>query len=143
MTNALREYIGKNCHIYLDNIVIWSDSLKEHIVNVCKIMEALRKAKLYVNKKKTKLFCYETNFLGHKISHRGIEADGSKVDKILDGPVPKNAGEVRTFLGLVRYLNAFLPHLAIQSNILSWLTTKECDKNFPDWTQEHHNAFLK
>ena len=143
VTNALREYIGKICHIYLDDIVVWSDSLEEHIVNVRKIMEALRKAKLYVNEKKTKLFCYEIKFLGHKISHRGIEADGSKVDKILDWPVPKNAGEVRAFLGLVRYLNAFLPRLAIQSNILSRLTTKECDKNFPDWTQEHHDAFLK
>ena len=38
-------------------------------------MEALHKAKLYVNKKKTKLFCYEIKFLGHKISQAGIEAE--------------------------------------------------------------------
>ena len=143
VTNALRKYIGKICHIYLDDIVIWSDTLEEHIKNVRTIMEALRLAKLYVNKKKTNLFCSEIKFLGHKISQKGIEADGSKVDKILDWPVPKNTNEVRAFLGLVRYLNAFLPRLAVQSNILSRLTTKECDKQFPEWTEQFHNAFLR
>ena len=63
-------------------------------------MDALRRAKLYVNEKKTKLFCYEINFLGHKISQKGIEADDSKVDKILQWPVPKSASDVRAFLGL-------------------------------------------
>src|SRR5271168_4195618 len=49
-------------------------------------------------------------------------------------PVPKSSGDVRAFLGIVRYLNAFLPNLAVQSNVLNRLTTKECDKNFPTWT---------
>ena len=143
VTNALRQYIGKICHVYLDDIIVWSDSLDEHIKNVRTIMDALRKAKLYVNPKKTHLFCYEIKFLGHIISQKGIEADGSKVDKILDWPVPKNANDVRAFLGLVRYLNAFLPRLATQSHILSRLTTKECDKNFPEWTQVFQDAFDK
>jgi len=106
-------------------------------------MEALQKAKLFVNEKKTKLFCYEISFLGHTISQRGIEADLSKVDKILDWPIPKNVTEVHAFLGLVRYLSAFLPKLAVQSEILSRLTTKECEKNFPTWTEMYQNAFNK
>src|ERR1700678_2783273 len=125
------------------DIVIWSNSLDEHIRNVRKIMEALQKAKLYVNEKKTKLFCYKINFLGHKISQAGIEADDKKDDKVLDWPIPKSSGDVRAFIGLVHYLNAFLPNLAVQSNILHRLTTKECDKNFPTWTQEHQDAFNK
>jgi Reverse transcriptase (RNA-dependent DNA polymerase) len=133
VTNALRALIGKICHIYLDDIVIWSNSIDEHITNVRKVMEALCQAKLYVNEKKTKLSCYEIKFLGHKISQSGIEADDSKVSKILDWPVPKSASDVRAFLGLVRYLNAFLPHLAMQSEILNCLTTKECEREFPPW----------
>ena len=143
VTNALRKYISKICHVYLDDIVVWSDSIEEHIKNVHLIMAALRQAKLYVNQKKTNLFCHEIKFLGHKISQNGIEADGSKVDKILEWPVPKSANEVRAFLGLVRYLNAFLPRLATQSHILSRLTSKECDKVFPEWTQQFQDAFLK
>lgn len=50
VTNTLRKHISKICHIYLDDIVIWSDNIEEHIKNVKTILEALRTAKLYVNK---------------------------------------------------------------------------------------------
>ena len=137
----MRKYICKICHIYLDDIVIWSDLVDEHVKNVCPVLQALHDAKLYVNEKKTKLFCYEISFLGHKISRNGVEADATKVDKILNWPVPTNATEVQAFLGLVRYLNAFLPKLARQSEILSQLMTKECEKDFPKWTAEFQGAF--
>ena len=75
----LHEYIGKICHVYLDDIIIWSDSIDEHIHNVQTIMQALQRAKLYVNKKKTHLFCHEVKFLGHWILQAGIEADNEKV----------------------------------------------------------------
>src|SRR5271169_4812748 len=134
VTSALREFIGKICHIYLDDIVIWSQNIEEHIQNVRTIMAALRKARLYCNEKKTKLFCYEIKFLGHKISQAGIEVDCSKVDKVLNWPKPTSAMEVQAFLGLVCYLSAFIPHLAAQSEVLLRLTTKECEKRFPEWT---------
>jgi hypothetical protein len=76
-------------------------------------------------------------FLGHIISQRGIEADISKVSKIIDWPRPKNVKQVQQFLGLVRYLRTFLPQLAIQCSILNKLTTKECERNFPEWSDTH------
>lgn len=69
MTRALSHLIGKICHIYLDDIIIWSNSLAEHEVNITKVLQALTDAQLYCNAKKTHLFNYELNFLGHKISH--------------------------------------------------------------------------
>jgi hypothetical protein len=143
VATVLRAHVGKICHVYLDDIVIWSQNLEEHKRNVCTILETLHEARLYINKKKTDLFSHEINFLGHIISQRGIEADPSKVDKILDWPIPKNVKQVQQFLGLVRYLNAFLPRLALHSSILSKLTTKECEKHFPPWTEIHQNAFDK
>ena len=98
VTNALRKYIGKICHIYLDDIVIWLNLVEEHVSNVRLVMQALRDAKLYVNEKKTNLFCYEISFLGHRILQKGVEVDSSKVDKILQWPIPKNTTEVRGFL---------------------------------------------
>ena len=53
VTAALRNLIGKICHIYLDDIVIWSNSLIEHKQNVCVVLEALRAAWFYVNPEKT------------------------------------------------------------------------------------------
>ena len=76
VTAALRHLIGTICHIYLDDIVIWSNSIHEHERNVRAVLQALRDAQLYVNPDKTHLFCTEIDFLGHHISARGIEAEG-------------------------------------------------------------------
>ena len=80
VTSVLCPWIGKICHIYLDNIIIWSNSLTEHCQNVCTILKALREAQLYCNPKKTHLFLMEVNFLGHHISTQGIKADSKKTD---------------------------------------------------------------
>ena len=96
-----------------------------------------------LTKTKTSLFNYEIAFSGHIISQNRIMADPSKVQKILDWPCPTNLKEVQQFLGLVKYLNAFLPQLVIQSSILSCLTTKECTKNFPVWNDTYQTAFDK
>jgi hypothetical protein len=141
MVNALCHLIGKICHVYLDDIIIWSDSIEEHLQNVCAVLLALRAANIYCSPKKTRLFCLELNFLGHHISTCGIEADSQKADKILRWPVPKTATEVRAFLGLVRYLAAFLPDLASHTSVLNPLTHKDCDKMFPGWSRVHQFAF--
>ena len=141
VTAALRELIGKICHIYLDDIVIWSASLDEHERNVRAVLNALRTAKLYVNPDKTHLFCTEIDFLGHHISTRGIEADNKKVDRILNWPQPKSTSEVRGFLGLVRYIAAFLPTLAVHTGVLTELTTKESERIFPPWAPKYQKAF--
>jgi hypothetical protein len=91
--------------------------------------------------KKSSLFCTKLKFLGHTISRRGIEADGSKVSCILEWPTPTSAKEVRQFLGLVRYIAMFLPALAEHTLLLTPLTKKECNIIFPKWTPEHHQAF--
>src|ERR1700691_4220104 len=82
MTAALRKYIGKICHIYLDDIVIWSDMVEQHAEHIRLILTALRNACLYCNPKKCEFFTLELEFLGHHISAHGIEAQSSKVDKI-------------------------------------------------------------
>lgn len=120
--------------------MIWLQNLAEHRENVAKVLEALRDHSLYCSPKKTSLFCTELDFLGHHISRRGVEADGKKVDRVLDWPVPRSSKDVRAFLGLVRYIANFLPKLAEHTSVLSALTTKEAEENFV-WRPEHFAAF--
>lgn len=141
VTAALREYIGKICHVYLDDIVIWSQTVAKHAKHVDLIMAALRKAKLYCNVQKCRFFQLEIDFLGHHISARGIEPNSSKVDRVLHWPTPKSSTDVRAFLGLVRYMAVFLPKLADHTVILTPLTTKDARKRFPEWTAAHQAAF--
>ena len=141
VTSALRPWIGRICHVYMDDIAIWSRTVEKHTANVTTILQALLDHKLYLNPKKSKLFCSEIRFLGHRISAKGVEADEGKADRIKNWPTPSCAKHVRSFLGLVRYLAAFLPNLAQHTNVLDDLTTKECDKIFPPWSERHQKAF--
>ncbi|THH06377.1 hypothetical protein EW146_g9630 [Bondarzewia mesenterica] len=78
MCMALRKYIRKICHVYLDDIIIWSQMIEEHTTNISLILQALCDAHLYCSPKKTLLFCDKVNFLGHVIFTDGIQADPSK-----------------------------------------------------------------
>ena len=140
MFQALHPYIGTICHVYLDDIIIWSNSIEEHRDNVATILSALRSHHLYCSPKKTQLFCTELTFLGHHISCAGIEANSSKVDTILAWPTPRSASDVRSFLGLVRYISSFLPSLAMHTLTLTPLTTKDAEKTFT-WADAHQRPF--
>ena len=125
----------------MDDIAIWSKTVKEHEMNVATILQALLDHKLYLNPKKSKFFCSKIHFLGHQISAKGVEAYEGKADWIWNWPTPSCTKHVCSFLGLVRYLSAFLPRLADHTSILDELTMKDCDKNFPTWLEQHQTAF--
>jgi hypothetical protein len=101
VSSTLRPYIGKICHIYLDDIIVWSNSIDKHCNNVRTILAALWGSQLYCNPQKTHLFETEVDFLVHLISARGIEADMKKTDHIVNWPQPQSAKEVQQFCGLV------------------------------------------
>lgn len=141
METALRGLIGKVCHVYLDDIVVWSDTIKQHRHNLRLVLSALRNAGLICSPNKTQLFCSKLSFLGHIISQKGIEPDPSKTEKVRAWPRPASATAMRSFLGLVRYLDKFLPKLADHSRILNSFTTKEAEKTYPPWTEAAQNTF--
>ena len=141
MNQALRKYIGKICHIYLDDIVIWSSSVDKHRQNMQTVLQALWDAHLYCSTRKSQLFTTELDFLGHHISQCGIEPDEQKVEKIQDWPVPRSAKDIQKFLGLVQYLASFLPKFAEYHSVLTPLTTKEAQAEWPGWTHWHQQVF--
>jgi hypothetical protein len=105
------------------------------------VMAALQKARLYCNPDKCHFYLKELDFLGHHISARGIKPNSSKVERVLNWPIPKSATDVRSFLGLVQYISVFLPCLADHTVILTPLTMKEAKKSFPVWDSTHQIAF--
>ena len=94
MTAALRKHIGCFCHVYIDDIVIWSNDLEEHREHVDLVMQALWRSQLYLNAKKCQFFVTELNFLGHHISAWGVEPQSSKCDKIMKWPKPCSTTDV-------------------------------------------------
>lgn len=140
MNSALRHLIGKICLVYLDNIVIWSNTIAEHIKHIDMVMKALANTRLFCNKKKCNFFLAELNFLRHHISAWGIEPNLSKVQKILHWPTPATSTSVCAFLGLIHYIAVFLPKLADYTHVLTPLMKKDAKSHF-SWSEEHQATF--
>ena len=65
MTDALGQHIDKICHVYLDDIIIWSQTIEEHMWNCELILDALPKASIYCNQAKSNLIDFSwTHYLG-------------------------------------------------------------------------------
>lgn len=142
VNEALRHLIGVCCEAFVDDIIIYSNTLEEHEQNCRAVLEALRQAGLYCSKKKTDLFTTRTEFLGHVISRDGLEADKSKVEKIENWPRPRTVSQVRGFLGLVQYLRKFVPGLAEHTSVLTPLTKKGLADVERLWGKKEEGAFM-
>lgn len=127
--------------MYLDDIVIWSNLVEEHIQNVETILESLCDAQLYCNPWKTHLFCTEIEYLSHHISCQGIKVDGKKTEMIVNWPHPQSATQVCQSLGPVLYVSGFIPRIMEHMHILNRLTAKEYNAQFLEWQYHHEEVF--
>jgi hypothetical protein len=125
--------------VYLDDILIFSDSENQHLEHIVKVLEILQKNKLYASKEKSEFFKKEITFLGHKILTGGrLAPNEDKVKAIRDWPIPTNVTELQSFLGFVNFYRRFIPKVALMSNPLFQLLQKgnvfqwnsECQKSF-------------
>ena len=112
------------CLVYVDDIVVFSKTFEQHIVRLTEVFNRLSGAGLKLKPNKCKLFQRRVTFLGHIVSGDGIEADPEKIAAIVDWPVPKNVGEVRSFLGLCSYYRNFIKDLSVIAAPLFDLTKK-------------------
>ncbi|GAA5973503.1 hypothetical protein JCM21900_002203 [Sporobolomyces salmonicolor] len=141
VNEALRHLVGVCCQAFVDDIIIYSNTLEEHEENCRAVLSALRAANLYCSRKKTDLFSTRTEFLGHIILRDGIEADPSKTEKIKNWGRPKTITQVRGFLGIVQYLRKFIPSLAEHTAVLTPLTRKGLTSIEHLWTAREEKAF--
>jgi hypothetical protein len=101
MNGVFRKYLDRFVQVFLDDILIYSRNEREHEKHLRIVLSCLRKNKLYGKLLKCSFFQKEIHYLGHIISGEGISVDPEKVKAILEWPVPKNAHEARSFMGLV------------------------------------------
>ena len=112
MDNVLREHIGTICLVYMDDIIVFSTSLTEHIDNLSKIFKTLQKHNLKVQLDKSELLKQEVAFLGHIVTSEGVKPNPDKIQIIKNWPLPKNEKELRGFLGILGYYRKFIKDFA-------------------------------
>lgn len=112
MDNVLGDLIGKICLVYLDDIIIYSTSLQEHIESLEKVFAKLRTSNLKIQPDKSEFLKKEIAFLGHIVSTEGIKPNPDKIEAIRKFPIPRTKREIKSFIGLLSYYRKFIPNLA-------------------------------
>lgn len=108
MNNVLGEYINKICLVYLDDIIIFSTSLQEHVQSLKLIFNCLERANLKVQLDKSEFCKRETEFLGHIVTQNGVKPNPAKVECVINFPIPKTPKQIKQFLGLTGYYRKFI-----------------------------------
>ncbi|XP_039022787.1 uncharacterized protein LOC120155295 [Hibiscus syriacus] len=133
MVTLFHDMMHKEIEVYVDDMIAKSRTEEEHIQNLRKLFQRLRKYQLKLNPAKCTFGVTSGKLLGFVVSKKGIEIDPDKVKAIQDLPPPNTKKEVRGFLGRLNYISRFISQL-----------TDKCDpvfkllrKNNPEvWNEE-------
>jgi Reverse transcriptase (RNA-dependent DNA polymerase) len=125
MDHLFSSYISRFMDsVYLDDIVIYSESLDEHLSHVKIVLDILQKEKLYLSKEKLRFLADKLRILGRIIDSQGIRMDPDKrVDTVVKWKTPVNRDLLREFIGYVEYLADDVPGVRLPLGILSAITS--------------------
>ncbi len=140
MYDIFKDYIGKFVCIYLDDILIFSESYEAHKIHLRKTLQLLRDNKLYAKLSKCEFLKPELKFLGNIVGRNGVRMDPAKIAVVKDWPTPKSIKELRSFLGLANYFRRYIQGY---SSLVAPLTAllKQDRIAATDWTDEHQRTF--
>ena len=108
--------------IFIDDILVYSKSKKEHEYHLRLVLQRLREHQLYAKFDKCKFWLEEVTFLGHVVTQERISVDPEKVKAVAEWPRPTNVTEVRSFLRLAGYYRRFVEGLSRIATPLTRLT---------------------
>ena len=138
INDTLFDFLHCFVQAYLDDIFIYSKTLKEHHSHVCQVLQRLREAGLQADIDKCEFHVQEIKFLDLIVSTEGIQMDPHKVSIILDWARPTYLRHVRSFLGFCNFYRRFIRDFSKLAKPLTGFTKKDIPF---DWTSACQSAF--
>lgn len=108
MNSVLLPYLDKFVVVYIDDILIYSETVEEHAEHLRQVLAKLREHKLYIKRSKCEFGVHDVEYLGHHVLHGELTMDPAKQKAIADWPQPTNAHDLHVFLGLTNYYRRFI-----------------------------------
>ena len=102
----------KECLIFLDDILVFSETFKEHISRLEAVFSRLQQHDFKLKASKCELFKNRVTYLGHVVSSNGVETDPDKLAALATWPEPDNVKTFRSFLGFTGYYRRFIKDYA-------------------------------
>src|SRR6478735_4252927 len=138
MNHTLRGLLDKNVECYLDDIVIYSETLEEHVQHVRAVLDRLKQQNLYAKISKCDFHKSSVRWLGYVVSHNGLAMDPEKTDVIRNWPIPRQLRDVRSFLGFSNFYRGFINNYSAITTPMTELTKK--GREFV-WAEPQQKAF--
>ena len=138
MNKVFADKLDKFIAVYLDDILIFSQSLEEHWEHLRWALARLREAKLYGRLHKCEFLKDQVEYLGFEVGPRGIQASPGKVRAIIEWPRPQSVHDIRSFLGLASYYRGFVRGFSEMARPLTQLTKIGVEWK---WSEAQHRAF--
>ena len=124
--------------VYIDDVLIFSETLAEHLQHIRLVLERLKKAGLKLKSAKCHFLRESVEYLGHLITPQGLKPNPKQAKAVVEFPVPESVTNVRQFLGLTSYYRRFIAQFAKVAAPLHALTRKDAVFR---WTAECQEAF--
>ncbi|XP_024013310.1 uncharacterized protein LOC112087599 [Eutrema salsugineum] len=138
MNDIFREHLDKCVIVFIDDILVYSRSEREHEWHLGMIVQKLRDQQLFAKLSKCSFWQRKMGFLGHIVSEEGVAVDPEKIIAVTEWPVPKSVTEVRSFLGLAGYYRKIVPNFSRIFKPLTSLTEKNVKF---EWTDKRSQRF--
>src|SRR4051812_1105745 len=127
MTTLFHDMMHKEIKVYVDDMIVKSQSEEGHMEDLLKLFQHLRKYRLRLNPNKCTFGVCSGKLLGFVVSQRGIEVDPDKVKVIQEMPAPKTEKQVRGFLGRLNYISRFISNMTTTCEPIFKLLKKNQD----------------
>ena len=102
----------QSCLVYIDDVVIYSPTFEQHLIDLTNVFQALREANLTLKASKCCFCRKEMKYLGHIVTQDGIKPDPTLTKAVSNFPQPKTIKDVQSFLGLSGYYRRFIKDYA-------------------------------
>jgi hypothetical protein len=125
MNVILAQFLRKFVIVFMDDILIYSSSLDQHVERIREVLQVLREHKFFVNWSKCAFAQVELEYLGHIIFEAGAAIDPKKTQAMVQWPTPTNVTELKGFLGLTGYYQKFIKNYGLLAKPLTNLLKRK------------------
>ena len=132
------ENVTEFVSVYLDDVIVFSETFTDHIKHLEAVFDRLKKAGLMLNPKKCRIVCNEVEYLGHVVTPQGLKPNNRNLDAVKKFSPPTSLKQLQQFLGLTSYYRRFIPSYAKIAYPLHSLTRKGA---LFQWSAECETAF--
>jgi hypothetical protein len=138
VNDSLGDLLWNGCMPYIDDVIIYSKTFKEHITKLEEFFQKLEKANFFLKLRKCEFLMEQMEFLGHTVTTEGMKPSTSKTDAIRNLPKPTCAKHVKSFLGSGSFYRRYIPNFASRTTNMRKLSS--CKVEFT-WTEDHQKEF--